>query len=130
MAAPHAAPPAPPKALAPAPGQGRPAPPAQAPAPGQVRKPAPVPPAQGGPPADLGPDYVIEHQIGVGSFAVVWLARKGDRSVAVKAVDRGRLTKKLRANLEDEIRILGSVTHPNLVAFVDAVQQPAGRSAR
>ena len=83
-----------------------------------------MPPAQGGPPADLGPDYVIEHQIGVGSFAVVWLARKGDRSVAVKAVDRGRLTKKLRANLEDEIRILGSVTHPNLVAFVDAVQRP------
>ena len=98
MAAPKAAPLAPPK---PAAGSG-----------------------QGGPPADLGPDYVLEHQIGVGSFAVVWLARKGDRSVAVKAVDRGRLTKKLRANLDDEIRILGSVTHPNLVAFVDAVQRP------
>jgi len=98
--APKSAPPAPPKA---------PAAPSQTP---------------GGPPTDLGPGYVVERQIGTGSFATVWLATKDNQSVAVKAVDRSRLTKKLRANLDDEIRILGSVKHPNLVAFVDAVPRP------
>ena len=72
-------------------------------------------------PTDLGPAYVVERQIGTGSFATVWLATKDSTQVAIKAVDRSRLTKKLRANLDDEIRILGSVKHPNLVAFVDAV---------
>ena len=95
--APKAAPPAPPKA---------PAAPSQTP---------------GGPPTDLGPGYKVERQIGTGSFATVWLATKDQVPVAVKAVDRSRLTKKLRANLDDEIKILGSVKHPNLVAFVDAV---------
>ena len=95
--APKSAPPAPPKA---------PAAPSQTP---------------GGPPTDLGPGYVVERQIGTGSFATVWLATKDQVPVAIKAVDRSRLTKKLRANLDDEIRILESVKHPNLVAFVDAV---------
>jgi len=79
------------------------------------------PEAPGGPPTDLGPGYAVERQIGTGSFATVWLATKDRTPVAIKAVDRSRLTKKLRANLDDEIRILGSVKHPNLVAFVDAV---------
>ena len=75
--------------------------------------------APGGPPTDLGPGYKVERQIGTGSFATVWLATKDRTPVAVKAVDRSRLTKKLRANLDDEIKILGSVKHPNLVAFVE-----------
>ena len=84
---------------------------------------APAAPSQtpGGPPTDLGPGYKVERQIGTGSFATVWLAQKNNIPVAIKAVDRSRLTKKLRANLDDEIKILGSVKHPNLVAFVDAV---------
>ena len=73
-------------------------------------------------PTDLGLAYAVERQIGTGSFATVWLATKDNQSVASRpARDRSRLTKKLRANLDDEIRILGSVKHPNLVAFVDAV---------
>ena len=91
-------------------------------APAPPKAPAATPPSQqGGPPTDLGPGYTVERQIGTGSFATVWLATKDQVPVAVKAVDRSRLTKKLRANLDDEIKILGSVKHPNLVAFVDAV---------
>ena len=94
-------------------------------APAPPKAPAATPPSQqGGPPTDLGPGYAVERQIGTGSFATVWLATKDQTPVAVKAVDRSRLTKKLRANLDDEIKILGSVKHPNLVAFVDAVPRP------
>ena len=81
------------------------------------------PAAPGGPPTDLGPGYKVERQIGTGSFATVWLATKDNTPVAIKAVDRSRLTKKLRANLDDEIKMGGKT--PNLVAFVDAV--PTGR---
>ena len=98
--------------MAEAPKTAPPAPPA---APSQSRTPL------NAAPTDLGPGYVVERQIGTGSFATVWLATKDNAQCAVKAVDRSRLTKKLRANLDDEIRILGSVKHPNLVAFVDAV---------
>ena len=101
-----------PAGMAEAPKTAPPAPPA---APSQSRTPL------NAAPTDLGPGYVVERQIGTGSFATVWLATKDNAQCAVKAVDRSRLTKKLRANLDDEIRILGSVKHPNLVAFVDAV---------
>jgi serine/threonine-protein kinase ULK/ATG1 len=101
--APKTAPPTPPKAPA---------------APSQSRTPL------NAAPTDLGPGYKVERQIGTGSFATVWLATKDQTPVAIKAVDRSRLTKKLRANLDDEIKILGSVKHPNLVAFVDAVPRP------
>ena len=61
------------------------------------KAPAATPPSQqGGPPTDLGPSYTVERQIGTGSFATVWLATKDRTPVAVKAVDRSRLTKKLR----------------------------------
>ena len=42
----------------------------------------------------------------------------------MKAIDRGRLTKKLQENLESEIAIMRDFSHPNLVGFVELRKKP------
>jgi serine/threonine-protein kinase ULK/ATG1 len=80
-------------------------------------------------PDSLGGGYAIERKLGTGSYATVWLARRlendgGAARVAVKAIERRRLTKKLQENLESEIAILRDFSHPHLVGFVELRKKP------
>lgn len=71
------------------------------------------------------PGYSVGHEIGKGSFAVVYLGRplKGDdRSVAIKSVARSKLTKKLLENLESEISILKGIRHAHIVSLLDKTE--------
>ncbi|CEP60525.1 serine/threonine protein kinase ATG1 LALA0_S01e12904g [Lachancea lanzarotensis] len=70
--------------------------------------------------------YIVEQEIGKGSFATVYkgrLASKGVDSkdfVAIKAVSRSKLkNKKLLENLEIEIAILKKIKHPHIVGLMD-----------
>ncbi|CDR98972.1 related to APG1-essential for autophagocytosis [Sporisorium scitamineum] len=69
-------------------------------------------------------DFVIENEIGKGSFAVV---HKGHRlqprePVAIKIVTRKKLTPKLLDNLEGEIAILKAIHHPNIVELKECLK--------
>ncbi|KAG5458275.1 MAG: kinase-like domain-containing protein, partial [Olpidium bornovanus] len=66
-------------------------------------------------------DYEVGREIGRGSFATVY---KGHHiatrvPVAVKSVQRSKLTKKLLESLESEIAILKAVRHEHIVELVD-----------
>ncbi|KAI7879377.1 kinase-like protein [Lichtheimia hyalospora FSU 10163] len=66
-------------------------------------------------------DYVLLSKIGQGSFATVYKAQHKitGQVVAIKAVLRNKLTKKLQVNLESEISILKSVHHPHIVGLIE-----------
>lgn len=69
-------------------------------------------------------DFVVENEIGKGSFAVV---HKGYRlqprePVAIKIVIRKKLTPKLLDNLEGEIAILKAIHHPNIVELKECLK--------
>ncbi|KAF9087797.1 Serine/threonine-protein kinase, partial [Mortierella sp. AM989] len=66
-------------------------------------------------------DYIVEHEIGRGSFATVYKGhhRITKESVAIKSVLRSKLTKKLLENLASEINILKGIRHDHIVALVD-----------
>ncbi|WFD31889.1 non-specific serine/threonine protein kinase [Malassezia sp. CBS 17886] len=69
-------------------------------------------------------DYLLEQEIGKGSFAQVYRAhhRDGPRQlVAVKSVTRSKLSPKLLENLEGEISILTSMRHSNIVDLRDCI---------
>ncbi|SCU87735.1 LAMI_0D07272g1_1 [Lachancea mirantina] len=71
--------------------------------------------------------YVLEAEIGKGSFATVYKGRlidnnetKNKDSIAVKVVSRTKLkNKKLLENLEIEIAILKKIKHPHIVGLMD-----------
>lgn len=66
-------------------------------------------------------DYKVGPEIGQGSFATVYKAvhQPTKSTVAVKAVQRSKLGKKLLSSLESEIQILKTMTHPHIVGLVD-----------
>ena len=69
-------------------------------------------------------DFIVENEIGKGSFAVV---HKGYRiqprePVAIKIVIRKKLTPKLLDNLEGEIAILKAIHHPNIVELKECLK--------
>ncbi|CDH54575.1 serine threonine protein kinase [Lichtheimia corymbifera JMRC:FSU:9682] len=65
-------------------------------------------------------DYVLLSKIGQGSFATVDLFQCiTGQVVAIKAVLRNKLTKKLQVNLESEINILKTVHHPHIVGLIE-----------
>ncbi|SNX88050.1 related to APG1 - essential for autophagocytosis [Melanopsichium pennsylvanicum] len=69
-------------------------------------------------------DFVVEDEVGKGSFAVV---HKGYRlqprePVAIKIVIRKKLTPKLLDNLEGEIAILKAIRHPNIVELKECLK--------
>lgn len=87
--------------------------------------------------SSIGP-FQIGEEIGKGSFAVVHRGtvdkaslkedpstsgrRNARRDVAIKIVTRRKLTQKLLDNLEGEIAILKTVSHPNIVELIDCLK--------
>ncbi|GLJ55411.1 hypothetical protein SUGI_1189660 [Cryptomeria japonica] len=69
-------------------------------------------------------DYVLEQQIGSGSFAVVWRSRHihDGYEVAIKEIATDKLSSKLEQNLLSEITILKQINHPNIIRLHDIVK--------
>jgi hypothetical protein len=63
-------------------------------------------------------DFVVERELGCGSFATVYLARDASGApVAIKAVPVSRLDASVRKALEAEVRLQLSVRHPNVLSL-------------
>ncbi|KAK9370908.1 hypothetical protein V1509DRAFT_651121 [Lipomyces kononenkoae] len=78
--------------------------------------------SSGAPPMDYSiGNYRIGSEIGRGSFANVYkgVHMKTQTAVAIKSVVRAKLNKKLLENLESEIKILKTLSHPHIVALMD-----------
>lgn len=71
----------------------------------------------------VGGAYIMENEIGRGSFATVYKGYRADdksQHIAIKAVARSKLkNKKLLENLEIEIAILKKIKHPHIVGLMD-----------
>ncbi|KAK7204730.1 kinase-like domain-containing protein [Myxozyma melibiosi] len=81
--------------------------------------------SSGPPPMDTAiGDYSIGKEIGKGSFAMVFkgVHTKTGTPVAVKAVLRSKLKKRLLENLETEIEIMKTLTHPHIVQLYEITQ--------
>ena len=78
----------------------------------------------------LGP-YRIEHEIGRGGTAVVYLAARADgefqKHVAIKLIKRGMDTAAVVERLRMERRILASLEHPSIARLLDGGTTPDGR---
>ena len=67
-------------------------------------------------------DFKIERQLGKGSFSSVYLVtRIADQKIyALKSVTMDKLNKKEQQNSVNEVRILASVSHPNVIGYREA----------
>ena len=67
-------------------------------------------------------DFKIEKTLGKGSFGSVYLVtRKEDNQIyALKSVIMEKLNKKEQENSVNEVRILASVNHPNVIGYKEA----------
>ena len=67
-------------------------------------------------------DFKIERQLGKGSFSCVYLVtRIADQKIyALKSVTMDKLSKKEQQNSVNEVRILASVSHPNVIGYREA----------
>lgn len=75
------------------------------------------------PPRVVG-EYKLLEEIGVGSFAKVYLAthlRTGD-VVAVKEIDPRRIDERVRGGILEEKAILSTLSHPNILRLIDTIQ--------
>ncbi|KEY67237.1 hypothetical protein S7711_06704 [Stachybotrys chartarum IBT 7711] len=68
--------------------------------------------------------FIIDKEIGKGSFAQVYLGwqKESKAAVAIKSVEVERLNKKLKENLYGEIQILKTLRHPHIVALHDCLE--------
>ncbi|KAF6161111.1 hypothetical protein GIB67_007752 [Kingdonia uniflora] len=71
-------------------------------------------------------DYMVDKQIGSGSFSTVWHARHrvSGMEVAIKEIGMDRLSKKLQESLYSEIVILRQINHPNIIRLHDIIEVP------
>lgn len=86
--------------------------------------------AEGGSRGRVVGNYVLEKQIGSGSFSVVWRARHIHHrgyQVAIKEIATQKLSHKLRESLFSETRILRQINHPNIIRLHDIVEE-SGRT--
>ncbi|KAH8895127.1 Serine/threonine-protein kinase ATG1 [Thozetella sp. PMI_491] len=69
-------------------------------------------------------NFIVDQEIGKGSFAQVYSGRHKITGalVAIKSVELARLNKKLKENLYGEIKILKDLRHPHIVALHDCVE--------
>ena len=67
-------------------------------------------------------DFKIEKVLGKGSFGSVYLVRRKEdnRIYALKSVILEKLNKKEQQNSVNEVRILASVNHPNVIGYKEA----------
>ena len=64
-------------------------------------------------------DFKLEKVLGKGSFGSVYLVRRKEdnRIYALKSVILEKLNKKEQQNSVNEVRILASVNHPNVIGY-------------
>lgn len=82
--------------------------------------------AEGGNKGRVVGNYVLDKQIGSGSFSVVWHARHihlHGYEVAIKEIATQKLTPKLRESLFSETKILRQINHPNIIRLHDIVEE-------
>jgi NIMA (never in mitosis gene a)-related kinase len=67
-------------------------------------------------------DFTIIKKLGEGSFSEVYnVKRKNDNTIyAMKKVKMGKLSGKERENALNEVRILASINHPNVIGYKEA----------
>jgi len=67
-------------------------------------------------------DFKIEKVLGKGLFGSVYLViRKKDKKIyALKTVILEKLNKKEQENSVNEVRILASINHPNVIGYKEA----------
>ena len=67
-------------------------------------------------------DFEIKHKLGEGAYSKVYLVHrlKDNIDYALKKVKIGKLEEKEKQNALNEIRILASIKHPNIVQYKEA----------
>lgn len=67
-------------------------------------------------------NFVVQKKLGEGSFSEVYLVlRKSDNIVyAMKKVKLQKLSAKEKENALNEVRILASISHPNVIGYKEA----------
>lgn len=67
-------------------------------------------------------DFRIEKKLGDGAFSQVYsVTRISDKTLyALKKVKMGKLSEKEKQNALNEIRILASIQHPNVIGYKEA----------
>ena len=75
-------------------------------------------------------DFFIEKILGRGSFGSVYLVRrKQDKKIyALKTVTFEKLSKRDQENSLNEVRILASINHPNVIGYKEAFWDDSGSS--
>ena len=75
-------------------------------------------------------DFKKEKIIGKGSFGSVYLVRRrqDNKVYALKSVKMEKLNKKEQENSVNEVRILASVNHPNVIGYKEAFWDDDGIS--
>lgn len=68
--------------------------------------------------------WVLEGELGRGSFAVVWRARHATTGApaAVKEINTDKLNKKLQESLASEVAVLSQTKHRNIVGLLDLLK--------
>ncbi|TVU48573.1 hypothetical protein EJB05_08214 [Eragrostis curvula] len=68
-------------------------------------------------------EYVLQRLVGKGSFAKVFRAahRRTGAPVAVKAIDRELVDKRVHEGILQEREILNSISHPNILRLLDTI---------
>lgn len=74
-------------------------------------------------------DFDIIKQVGKGSYGTVFkVRRKSDQSIyAMKTINISQMDKKTLTNTLNELRILCSIDHPNIVGYKDAFVEKDGK---
>ena len=77
--------------------------------------------------ASIANVYNISKDLGSGAFSVVKLAedKNSKEMVAIKCVDRKKLTADDLAMLRREVQILSSIEHPNVIKFKEYTENPS-----
>jgi serine/threonine-protein kinase ULK/ATG1 len=68
--------------------------------------------------------WVLDREIGSGSFAKVWRAthKQTQQVAAVKEINLDKLSKKLQESLASEVAVLKHTQHHNIVCLVDLIK--------